>query len=44
MAALFVALVLTMLALKSKHGELLATSGSVESHSPGGSSSGSVSR
>ena len=32
MAALLVALVLSILALKSKHGELLATNGSVESH------------
>ena len=43
MAALFAALVLA-LALKSNHDELLATNGSVESHSHGGSSSGSVSR
>jgi hypothetical protein len=44
MAALFVALVLSMLALKSQHDELLAASVSVESRNLGGSSSGNVSR
>jgi hypothetical protein len=44
MAALFVALVLSMLALKSQRDELLAANVSVESRNLGGSSSGNVSR